>query len=227
MPVVREQSMLKPAMVTFDDLSERVDDYIQRTGESRPGRVERWSFATVFFSAGLGILFGQLVVDVTGLVVACGALVIECVAVVTYLVLMIRRQWKGFRHAHRSFAKGLDHDYVIFHECVSWLSQFPDAEIGRKLRYVRDRRQMMSHRLGLFTGGLERLGILPLIVVLYLQFKDWTFGDWGALSHVNLLGGLLLWALLLAYGVAWFLVRLRTRLDAYEALLAERMQLAE
>ena len=216
-----------PAMVTFDDLSEKVNDYIQRAGDTSPGKGERWSFATVFFAAGLGILFGQLVDGVTGLVVACGALVIECVAVVTYLVLMIRREWKGFRHAHRSFAKELDRDYVIFHEYVSWLRQFPDAEIGRRLRYVRDRKQMMSHRLGLFTGGLERLGVLPLIVVLYLQFKDWTFGDWGALSNVNLLGGLLLWALLLAYAVAWFLVRLRTRLDAYEAMLAERMQLAE
>jgi hypothetical protein len=120
----------------------------------------------------------------------------------------------------------LDKDYVAFREYVAWLGEFPNAEIGRRLRYIRDRKEMMSYRLGLFTGGLERFGIFPLLVALYLQFKDWRFGDWSALGRVNMLGGLLLWALLLAYIGGWFLIRLRTRLDTYEALLAERLNSA-
>jgi hypothetical protein len=68
---------------------------------------------------------------------------------------------------------------------------------------------------------VNRLGILPLLAILYLQLKDWRFGDWQALAQVHVVGGLLLWALFLAYLLSWWLVGLSTRWDAYEALLIE------
>ncbi len=75
--------------------------------------------------------------------------------------------------------------------------------------------------MGLFIGSLQRLGILSLLAILYVQFKDWRFGDWQAFGQVHMVGGLLLWALFLAYLIAWWLVGLGARWDAYEALLIE------
>jgi hypothetical protein len=61
-----------------------------------------------------------------------------------------------------------------------------------------------------------------LLALLYLQLKDWPFGDWkGLFDHVHLVGGLLLWILLIAYCVAWWAARTKGRFDVYEALLAE------
>jgi hypothetical protein len=210
--------------VTFDELSRQVEAYIENSNRTKPGRTERWSFVIALLAAGLGMLAGQLIGGPKGLAVIQASLVVECLAFLVALWLAIRREWKEFAYAHRAFAENLDRDYATYHEYVVWLRQFSDEEIGRRLRYVRDRKQMMSYRLGVFTGGIERLGIFPVLVVLYLQFKDWTFGDWGALGNVHMVGGLLLWALLLGYVMGWFLIRLRTRLDVYESLLAERLQ---
>jgi hypothetical protein len=214
-------------LATFDEISKKVDAYIERTSARKAGKAERWMFVIALLAAGFGMLVGQAVGGHVGLGILKGGLFVECLAFALYLVFLGRREWDEFAHAHRSFAMDLDRDYVTYHEFVSWLGQFSDAEIGRRLRYLRDRKQMMTYRVGLFTGGLERFGVLPVLVALYLQFKDWRFGDWDAFGRVHMIGGLLLWALLLAYIASWLLIRLRIRLDVYEALLAERLQLPD
>lgn len=50
---------------------------------------------------------------------------------------------------------------------------------------MRDRRTNMHDRLGLFTGGMEKLGFMPVLLALYLQLKDWRFGDWTVLSKIT------------------------------------------
>jgi hypothetical protein len=210
-------------LVTFDELAQKVDSYAARTDTNRPGKVERWSFAIALLVAGFGVLAGPVIGGRLGLTVTKASLFVECLSFFVFLIVLVKREWRTFGYAHRSFAQELDVDYLTYHEYVSWLGNFSDAEVGRRLRYIRDRKGMMSYRLGLFTGGLERFGILPVLIALYLQFKDWSFGDWTTFGRVNMLGGLLLWALLLVYVGGWFLIRLRTRLDVYEALLAERL----
>ena len=82
----------------------------------------------------------------------------------------------------------------------------------------------MSYRLGLAMGGIERLGVFPVLIALYLQFKDWKWGDWAALADVNLVAGLLIWAMVLLYGVGWILIGLKVRLDTYQSILEESLQ---
>ncbi|RDY66904.1 hypothetical protein DX912_11415 [Lysobacter soli] len=77
----------------------------------------------------------------------------------------------------------------------------------------------MGERMGLLLGGIQRLGVLPLLIALYLQFRNWEWGDWAGAFDVNLLAGLLIWAMLLLYAAGWLLVGLRTRLDSYVGLL--------
>lgn len=66
----------------------------------------------------------------------------------------------------------------------------------------------------------ERLGIMPILLALYLQLKDWRWGDWTVLSKITLMQGVLAFLLLLAYALSWHLIRLRVRVQAYEQLLA-------
>ena len=79
----------------------------------------------------------------------------------------------------------------------------------------------MHERLGLFTGGMERLGVVPLLLAFYLQFKDWRWGDWKTLTSITFTQALLAFALMLAYTIFWHLIFLRARVHAYESLLAE------
>ncbi len=86
---------------------------------------------------------------------------------------------------------------------------------------MRDRRTNMHDRLGLFTGGIEKLGFMPVLLALYLQLKDWRIGDWTVLSKITLIQGVLAFTLLLAFAMSWHLIRLRIRVQSYEQLLAE------
>ena len=143
-------------MPTFDEISCRVEAYAERTNINRPRKVERSSFAIALLAAGFGVLAGPMIGGFAGQAVIKGSLLIEALGLAVFMVLLIRREWRSFARAHQSFAQELDGDYAIFREYVSWLGEFSNAEIGRRLRYIRDRKEMMSYRLGLFTGGLER-----------------------------------------------------------------------
>jgi hypothetical protein len=138
---------------------------------------------------------------------------------------MVRREWRSLRQPHAEFALELDRTYKHYHRLVACLREYPHTELKRHHRYIKRRVASLAYNTGLFSGSMERLGIVPVLGVLYLQFKDWKFGDWTSLwGSVHIVGGLLLWALLLAYLASWWLIRLRSRLEAYEALLTEALE---
>ncbi len=76
----------------------------------------------------------------------------------------------------------------------------------------------MSMKLGMFTGGLERLGVLPVLVSVWLFLRNWK----------DLLD-MPAWQLFLGVGLLLFYVVTtvgnlkRIRLQLYESLLAEAL----
>lgn len=207
--------------LTFQQLDEQVDAYIKITEDAPPSAVERWSFAIALFAAGFALLIGNIADGPIASYATWIGLAVEILAFAVFLIRFIKRNWKIFRQSRRSYAIDLDGDYGEFLKFVNWLKTFCPVELSQKLRYVRGRKNSMIYRLGLLTGGVERLGVLPVLVALYLQFKDWEFGDWESIGQINVVGGSLLWILLLLYAAGWWLIGLKTRLDTYETLLAE------
>lgn len=207
--------------LSFETMDRMLDEYSKSQSGISPSWLERWSFWLGMLGAGVGMLLGVLVQGKSGFNLAVGGLIVEVTGFLVSLVLMVRREWQSLRYARRDLARTYDHDFAIYQRFVDALRQFPEQDRNRRLRYVRDRRKVMQHRMGLFTGGLERLGVIPVMLALYFQFKDWKWGDWGMLAEVNLVQGLLIWTLLLAYAGGWYLIRLHARTEAYELLLAE------
>lgn len=216
--------MKKYDTLSFELMDQMVDEFAKSPRGARASQWERWSLVVGLVGAGTGLVVGALMSNEIGLWTARIGLAVECLGLAVSLVLMAKREWRSFRHAKRTFARELDADFQKYHEGVAELCRYPSMERARLLRYIRDRRRVMQHKVGLFSGGIERLGALPILAVLYLQFRDWRWGDWDMLAEVNLLQGLLLWALLLAYAAGWFLIRLHIRTEAYELLLAEAAQ---
>ncbi|HET6434260.1 MAG TPA: hypothetical protein VFG18_00895 [Xanthomonadaceae bacterium] len=202
-------------------MDQMIDEFAKAQKGPLPGSLERWSFAIGLLGAGLGLLLGALLGNELGLWAARVGLMVECAGFGVSIGMLVAREWHTFRHAKRAFARELDGDFQKYRTYVMELCRYPAMERARLLRYIRGRRQVMRHRLGLFSGGIERLGVLPVLVVLYLQFRDWQWGDWDMLAEVNLMQGLLLWALLLTYAAGWYLITLHSRIGAYELLLAE------
>jgi len=77
----------------------------------------------------------------------------------------------------------------------------------------------MTDRMGLVFGGLQKLGFFPVLVAIYLQLRNWKWGDWAGAFDVNPVAGVLIFGIVLLYAVGWLLVGIRTRLETYVNLL--------
>jgi len=207
--------------LTYALIEKKIDRYAKDVDDDKPDIVERLAFGTAMVSWIPLLLAIQFLKSRAAVFVLGVCTVLLLIALAIGVVYFVRREWRTFYRRHDKLSRELDHDYDQWRELVVAMRSFPRAELARRLRYLSARKSSLAYRMGLFTGSVQRLGILPLLAILYLQFKDWRFGDWQALGQVHMVGGLLLWMLFLAYLISWWLVGLGTRWDAYEVLLIE------
>jgi len=118
----------------------------------------------------------------------------------------------------------MDFVFAYWRELVAELCGFPRAQREEMLRFASALRDRMNERMGLVYGGFQRLSIFPVLVALYLQFRNWKWGDWASAFDVNLVAGLLIWMMVLLYAAGWLLIGLRTRVDTYVNLLESALQ---
>lgn len=207
--------------LSFPALNAALDDYLARTGGTKAGPWERWSLIVGIAGGGLAMLLGSVLSGRAGVIASLSGLAVEILGIGTTVCLQVRRDWRQFRDARREHARHIEEGYTQYQQLVQQVRAFPLEQRRLRLRYIRDRRATMHERLGLFTGGMERLGVLPLLVALYLQFKDWQWGNWNAFANITLVQGALALWILVAYALSWYMIHLRIRVQAYELLLAE------
>ncbi|MBB5941908.1 hypothetical protein [Xanthomonas sp. 3307] len=207
--------------LSFPWLAAVMSQYSQVTEQNRAGPVERWSFIVGLLGAGFGMLFGTVLDGKAALVCAAAGLTIELIGFAVAAILQIKRELPGVRHPHAKPAEQMEQEFFQYQDIVTALRAFPLEQRRQRETFMRDRRTNMHERLGLFTGGMEKLGIMPVLLALYLQFKDWRLGDWSVLSKITVVQSVLAFLLLFAYALSWHLIRLRVRVQTYEQLLGE------
>lgn len=116
----------------------------------------------------------------------------------------------------------LDHDFDQFRALKSWVAGHPTESVTERLRFVQFAQQRMTMRLGMLAGGLEKLGVIPLIVGLLIQLK--VYADWESVPLWQVLLGLFV---AITYLVAFVGSLMRSRLQLYEAVLAEALHRKE
>ncbi len=206
---------------SFPSLSAAIAHYTHVTEQGRAGPVERWSLAIGLIGAGVGILAGTLLSGKVGVYLAATGLAVELAGFLVYGVLSFKREWPSFRRPYADHAELMEREFHQYQSIVASLRRFPLEQRRRREAFMRDRRTNMHDRLGLFTGGMEKLGFMPVLLALYLQLKDWRLGDWTVLSKITLIQGVLAFTLLFAFAMSWHLIRLRIRVQSYEQLLTE------
>ncbi|MCC4619089.1 hypothetical protein LL965_02990 [Xanthomonas cassavae CFBP 4642] len=212
---------IKHTDTSFPSLSSAMAHYAQVTEQSRAGPIERWSLTIGLIGAGIGILSGALLDGKAGSYLAVFGLVTELTGFLISAALTVKREWPGFRRPYADHAELMEREFHQYQSIVAALRRFPLEQRRRREAFMRDRRTNMHDRLGLFTGGMEKLGFMPVLLALYLQLKDWRLGGWAVLSKITLIQGVLAFTLLFAFAMSWHLIRLRTRVQSYEQLLAE------
>lgn len=126
---------------------------------------------------------------------------------------------RSMRNWRTNQVSQLDHDIVQFRELVVWLRRYPTEQLAEYLRFTRRTQTRLSAKIGLMAGGIDKLGIAPLLIALGIQIK--AFVDWGQTPLWQILLGLFL---AIAYMVAFMGVLMRLRLQLYETVLEEALQ---
>ncbi|GAB1595610.1 hypothetical protein [Lysobacter claricitrinus] len=211
--------------LSFEWLYGRVSAYVDKTSSESTSLTERWATWLAFASAGVGLLATMLSPVVLAPAVALDimkvALACECLGAAVAAVRMLWRLVPHWRRLRANHAAEMDREFGLWRDLVSEIRGFPRPQREQMLSFAKQLREGMTYRLGLALGGVERLGVFPILVALYLQFRGWKFGDWAAAFDVHLVGGLLIWAIALLYVMGWALVGLRVRLSTYIDLLEE------
>ncbi len=201
-----------------------IDRMLARHAETADGRVRpwsRWSLPVGFIGVLVGLSGGFLFSGRAGMWLAISGLGIEVAGVGIWIVLQLKGLWRQVAHARADHAEQLERDYDECRAMQKQLRAFPRDQREARLRYIRNRRIVMQERMGLFSGSMEKLGVLPVLLALYLQFKDWRWGNWQALADVTATQACLAFLLLLGYALSWQLVHLRIRMQSCEFLLEE------
>ncbi|MBM7131860.1 hypothetical protein [Dyella mobilis] len=211
-----------PKLFSFAWLEARLEELAKGADEPVTTRLERYAMAAAVIIGGAAILVALLLRNQVGVSILRVGIIADWICVALIYASSGYRAWRYLKRQHREFAIDLDNLYPQYRSLIDKFREFPATELGNQLRYVRDRKATFLYRYGLIIGSTEKLGVLPLLAVLYLQLKDWSFNGWAdALNHIHLVGGLLLWMLLLMYLLAWWGMRTKGRLDLYEMLLTE------
>jgi len=209
--------------LNFSWLHQKVAAYVAHSLYKKPSRVERASVWIAVAAAGLGLFVGalhpRLLSAQTASTATTACLVVELAGFAIHLVLMAQRELPQLLKPRLTHAAEMDFDFAYWRQLVAEIRGYPRSQREEMLRFAGALRDRMNERMGLVYGGFQRLGIFPVLVALYLQFRNWELGDWASAFDVNLVAGLLIWMMVLMYAAGWLLIGLRTRLDTYVNLL--------
>lgn len=128
----------------------------------------------------------------------------------------VRVLLQEFRHHRRGLIEQFDHDVDQFRALVARLAAYPCEVLDERMRYARMGHERLASRLSMMVGGVERLGLLPVLLSLFVVLRNWR----------DLLG-LPFWLALLAamaaglWLIGWAGAEFRRRLQLYEFLLGE------
>jgi hypothetical protein len=112
----------------------------------------------------------------------------------------------------------LDHDLEVGHSLHAWLVRHSRDSLEEHLRFVQMAQARMIIKIGFLAGGLDKLGILPLLVALAIQLKSYT--GWDKVPQWEVFIGLFA---AVTYLISMIATLMRVRLHLYEVILAEAL----
>lgn len=143
------------------------------------------------------------------------------VAIVGFAPGFIRDVWvlgREFRHQRRGFVEQFDHDAAHIHTLAVRLSAYPRDVLERQRRFAAMGHARMESRLMMLLGGIERLGLLPLLLSLFVLLRNWQ----DLLALPFWLTALAVMAAIL-WVIGWWAAEFRRRLQLYEFVLDEAL----
>ena len=143
--------------------------------------------------------------------------------VVGFVPGFVRNLWmlvQDLRHHRAGMVAQFDHDVAQFMGLAAWLSSYPRDSLESSLRYAQMGHERLQSRLGMLIGGIDRLGLLPVLVSLFVLLRNWQ-------DLLHLPGWLAILGLLAPFLwlIAWRGAEFSRRLQLYAFLLDEALRM--
>lgn len=211
---------MESSPLTFAALEKRIEDLPEHPSYRMvPHRRARWGHGMVAVTGLLALILGKaLPTNRWTLAMLVVLLVIELAGV----ILVCTAQLPGMKWTpsseRREFAEILDFDMPHHEELIEWLRSFPRKRLQTMSDFASLRVERLRSRLPLLTGGLDKLGFLPVLAALVVQFKDMRWPPQPSWTEICLFGVLMgfYWLSMLQVGV-------RFRLELYDMLLKKAL----
>lgn len=206
--------------LTFAVLDKRIEDLpLHPSYQFTPSRRMGWGSSIGFASGLLGLIIGKTLPNNRW---ALAAVIVLLIIELSAFFVAFTAQQPGFNlkpsSERREFAEILDFDMPHHEALIGWLRDFPRERLQAMSDFTAFRSERLRGKLPLLTGGLDKLGILPLLAALVIQFKDMHWPPQASWPEV------FLFALLM--GVYWqsmLQVMVRFRLELYDMLLKKAL----
>lgn len=203
---------------SFVKLDQKIDA-IPAHPSTRPdfGLKEQWGVGLIAIPATLILLLKWIpslpdwmpIVFVVLLALEIIGLLLLCAATVEKLDLRPSKE-------RRAFAEQLDFDLPHYLDLIAWLRTFPRERIDILADYTRQRLERLRSRQPLLLGAVDKLGVLPLLGALAIQFHGMSWPP-----RPNLGETVLVVALVIGYWAGLVTLSLRFRLELYDMLLTQ------
>lgn len=207
--------------LTFAALDAKIDATPQHPAVSAAmSKTARWAWVVGIIATALGLLLAKLLPsdDTSTVMIVATFLVIELVALGVAVASQLPRAWPTFTSERWEAADELDFSLSHHQKLIQWLQGHPRGQLETLSNYAGYRHERMRERLPLLTGGIEKLGALPIFIALYIQFKD---AHWP--PHPSWLEIALILGLIFGYWASLLQINVRFRLQMYDVLLKKAL----
>ncbi|MCI2263555.1 pyridoxamine 5'-phosphate oxidase family protein [Xanthomonas indica] len=140
------------------------------------------------------------------------------VLTLAFFPYLLRTVWLviyEFVNSRQQFVEQFDHDVAQLRRVSQWLLAYPRDVLEDQLRYAKMAQERLVSKLGLLVGGMDKLGLLPLCLSLFVVLRNWR----DLLALPAWLSILALFAAIL-WMISWLGAHFRLRLHLYESVLA-------
>jgi hypothetical protein len=119
----------------------------------------------------------------------------------------------------KEFLVDIEEAYLENQVIIQWLMQFSKDELQNRQRFLQDYRERVSGKSAFFFGHIEKLGILPAVIAVYVPLSNI-----GAPQNISLWLALGAMFLVLLYFLSLTISLKRLRSQFYEMLLARAIE---
>ncbi|MDQ0011548.1 hypothetical protein J2T07_003762 [Luteibacter jiangsuensis] len=177
-------------------------------------RRAKLGFAVSIVAFCVAFLITRIGIPASVQIVVLYALLASEIAGICINIWNSRSEFYDLREPLNNFARQLDHDLPHHYELVDWLARQPTRLLERHASMAQFRRERFNQKLPLVAGNIPTLGILPVVVAIYLQAREYAASR--HLSWIDFLAGL---AIALIYVLTWMVALMKSRLEAMDMYL--------